>query len=616
MRQKRTPKTLPEQSKISRESSHKRKRKLTGEQRQIIQSTESVKQIVAVAGAAKTTTCIACAERLIGQGVKPAEIVFLTALNSARDVLEAKLRPNLPDIKCLTFHALGLRLALETGLISASRASEPLSDNGRLKLLTKGLRQEAKRRATSHPRSSKFLRTMAANPSNVRHVLTFLDQVKVRGSKWAKTASKAGSTYIGFGLHLKALRSVARRFSRIKGQAGAFDFPDMLKLGRKAVESGVEFGFKHVFVDESQDCNQSQVQMLVAMACRLKSLTVVGDPLQAILGFTGAGFTDLATFIPGTKTYPLTVSFRLDGGRAALATALGRLVRPGMPALVGYRSGTHRPILVRCGDRAEHDRAVLDRVKQLIAAGNSPHQIAIIGRVKLQLREAEALLLSEGIETNPLGRSRAPEHVQAVLTLTEAVQGCVGKPGREKLRLAITDLAGTRRMPDSTREDNVRMLLNAGQSSAFESRYRACAKAYISAKGKRGLSKDAIADINRWAPLTRQVQDAVGMRKVIVNFAAQNKVVTSHVHQAKGHEWDYVLVLHAVEGSWPFFKATTKAALDEELHSLYVAVTRAKKGVVLFEGRYQNARARKVFSEPSSFLAHQQVRAMLKVIAA
>ena len=50
------------------------------------------------------------------------------------------------------------------------------------------------------------------------------------------------------------------------------------------------------------------------------------------------------------------------------------------------------------------------------------------------------------------------------------------------------------------------------------------------------------------------------------------------MNQAKGHEWDYVLVLHAVEGSWPLFHARTKAALDEELHALYVAVTRAEKG--------------------------------------
>ena len=88
------------------------------------------------------------------------------------------------------------------------------------------------------------------------------------------------------------------------------------------------------------------------------------------------------------------------------------------------------------------------------------------------------------------------------------------------------------------------------------------------------------------------------------------------MHQAKGHDWDYVLVLHAVEGSWPFFRATTKAVIEEELHSLYVAVTRAAKGVFLFEGRYKNAKARKEFAQPSSFLDDQRVRRPIKIVSA
>lgn len=106
------------------------------------------------------------------------------------------------------------------------------------------------------------------------------------------------------------------------------------------------------------------------------------------------------------------------------------------------------------------------------------------------------------------------------------------------------------------------------------------------------------------------------MCRTITAHAQQDKVVSRHVHQAKGHEWGYVLVLHAVEGSWPFFRATSKAARDEELHSLYAAVTRAKRGVYLFEGRYQNARARKKFDTPSSLLEQHSVRATLKIVAA
>lgn len=584
---------------------------MNGQQRRIVRSTASVKQVIAAAGAAKTTTLVGNAAKLIKDGVDPRDILFLTFSKPATAVLRARLPA---DVRCRTTHSLGLSLLARAGLVAGvTRSTEPLSVKGQLKRLRQALKVEADRWDDINPTSAKFLREARRDAKKTRQLLTFIKWVRARGSVGALDAKETGSPFRDFAKHLASLKDVARRFAKLKAEAGEIDYADMIRLGRKAVERGISLGFAHVFVDEYQDCNPAHARLLVALAPKLKSLTVVGDPLQSIFGFAGAGFTDLSTLTKEVKTYPLTTSFRLNNYTAALATALGQLVRPDMPPIHGDRIGGHRPRLIECPDRAAHDQAVLDTVKHLINTGTPPHRIAVLGRVKAQVREVEALLLSAQIETDPLYRTRKPDHIEAVLKLIEHISGCEGKTGRERLRQQVKKLAGDRDMPESTIEDNVRRLLLVTRSKAFESQYKVCAAAYISAKGE-GLSKDAIADINRWIAPSRRQKDAAGMRRAISKLASQDKVVTSHLHQTKGYEWDYVLILHAVEGSWPFFKATTKAAKDEELHALYVAVTRAREGLYLFEGTYKNARARKSFSDPSSFLAQRGVRNALKIV--
>lgn len=623
-------KTPPEHSQISQEGSSKSKLIPTPEQQSIIRSKAKIKQIVAVAGAAKTTTEVLCAARLIERGVDPGRILFLTALKSAQAVLVAKLPAG---VECLTFHSLGLKLAKGAGL--AGRRVKRLSVKGQLTFLMRALKIEARRWDDVDPRSSKFLRALrksaAKKPgatvivsgkkprrkaaNKVKPLLKFVELMEAVGPEFADTAREPGSKYKMHAPHLMCIKAVARRFIKLKRKAGALDYGDMVRLGLAAIANGAVLDYDHVFVDEWQDCYPSQVQMLVALAPSLKSLTVVGDPLQAIMGFKGARFIDLAPLIERTKSYPLALSHRLNKYTAALATALGRLVIPGMPPIEAKQPGGHRPRLVQCMERGEHDRAVLATIEHLIATGVPPHRIAVLGRVKAQLREAEALFRAAGLEPKPLYRTPQSEHVQAVLKLIEGIQGQTGKLGREEIRKAMRKLAGGRDMPQSTIDDHVRDLLKVNGAKSFASHYRVCANAYISAKGN-GLSKDAVAEVNSWAAPSQCHTDVDAMRRTIAAHAQQDKMITSHVHKAKGHEWDYVLVLHAVEGSWPFFRAKTKSALAEELHALYVAVTRAEKGVFLFEGRYKNARSRKTFSEPSSLLEQKQVRATLKIVAA
>jgi DNA helicase-2/ATP-dependent DNA helicase PcrA len=71
--------------------------------------------------------------------------------------------------------------------------------------------------------------------------------------------------------------------------------------------------------------------------------------------------------------------------------------------------------------------------------------------------------------------------------------------------------------------------------------------------------------------------DYLGDRNTIVDDpAAQDHVVLTTFHRAKGLQWPTVLVLGLSAGLMPIASAQTEAAIDEERRLLYVALTRSE----------------------------------------
>jgi DNA helicase-2/ATP-dependent DNA helicase PcrA len=63
----------------------------------------------------------------------------------------------------------------------------------------------------------------------------------------------------------------------------------------------------------------------------------------------------------------------------------------------------------------------------------------------------------------------------------------------------------------------------------------------------------------------------------------EDYLVLSTIHSAKGLEWDIVHVIHASDGNLPSDMAlSTREGLDEERRLLYVALTRARRGLNIY----------------------------------
>jgi DNA helicase-2/ATP-dependent DNA helicase PcrA len=92
---------------------------------------------------------------------------------------------------------------------------------------------------------------------------------------------------------------------------------------------------------------------------------------------------------------------------------------------------------------------------------------------------------------------------------------------------------------------------------------------------------------------------------VVARGPEDDRVILSTVHQAKGLEWNRVIVMGLSEGRFPSYRsAGTQEGLEEERRLFYVAVTRAKNEVALVYPMLARDRyGVDVILEPSRFVA-------------
>ena len=96
-------------------------------------------------------------------------------------------------------------------------------------------------------------------------------------------------------------------------------------------------------------------------------------------------------------------------------------------------------------------------------------------------------------------------------------------------------------------------------------------------------------------------------------------LVLSTIHSAKGLEWDVVHLIHASDGNLPSDMAlTNREGLDEERRLLYVALTRARRGLniyvpVRYFHRPRGADDASGLGKPSRFLT-DEVQSLCEVV--
>jgi DNA helicase-2/ATP-dependent DNA helicase PcrA len=420
---------------------------------------------------------------------------------------------------------------------------------------------------------------------------------------------------------------------------------------------GLRRRFQHVVVDEYQDTNPVQAELVDRLAERAE-LCVVGDDDQAIYGWRGADVEQILAFPDrhaGCEVIRLEQNYRsttliLDCANAVIRGGIRRHDKqlwselgPGQPVeLHGFT------------DERMEARFVAQSVQRAIDLDANPSQIAVFYRTHAQSRPLEEALRLHGIHYRMLGGIRFydrreikdliaylrlmmnPESELDCLRIINVPARRIGAKTIETLaRFALTQEislfaacgrvgeTGLGRGPSKAVADFHQTVIDLRHGSEGLPHHQAAALVL-----ERTGYADSIADEPEGQSRLENLQEFLGSLEQFVieqpeatlaEYLEQISLATDAddtvkrddaitlmtIHSAKGLEFDCVMLTGMEEGVFPHMRVLDGEdpdGMEEELRLAYVALTRARRRLVLshVERRFLWGTTRE--NEPSRFL--------------
>lgn len=552
---------------------------LDDEQRAAVTAGVGPVVIIAGAGTGKTRTIVHRIAYLVASGqVEGSKVLAVTHSTKAAGELHDRLTTmGITSVTARTFHSAALRILREFWGRTGREDELVIADN----------RYPIVRAVIG--------RIDKAEPSNeqvfdIAGEIGWAKASLIEPGAYARLATRAGRALVR---PAGEIAKIYRAYEKAKDNQGLVDFEDMLVLTARLIESDAIVAeilrerFELFVVDEYQDTDPAQQLFLDAMLGGRDSLCVVGDPRQSIYTFKGADPGILGGFV---KRYPhahvvrLVRNYRSTPEIVAVANAL--MSTAGQEALVSHLD--HGPWPSMYGARDEHDEEelVAGRIAELLAAGVSSKEIAVLYRFNAQSARFEAALGSLGISYRVADSERFFERPEIRGPLREFGRRARITPEVDGLELLRQVLSEHGYDPDNP----------PGGAGAARSRFDAQSALGDMLRGT--LGEEAMA---------AQVLDEVNRRATEAHVPTTDGVTLSTLHKAKGLEYDWVFLVCMTEGSVPSMYANTVEQLDEERRLCYVGVTRARKGLVVsWSTRRPGPNGASWTSKPSRFIGDLQ----------
>ena len=435
---------------------------------------------------------------------------------------------------------------------------------------------------------------------------------------------------------------------------GAVDYPSMLVrayeiLQFRSTRRLLSRVYRHVIVDEAQNLTHAQYSLLCAVFGEpgtqhngKVNTMLVGDAKQSIIGFAGADPELIRKFERQykAKRFTLTKNFRSASKIVRLGNCVSRELNRSEPIQPVYGVSDYAAkgtILVkRTPDEASEGKMVASWALDLISNGLPneaipsgeqakvrPEDIAILGRTGSALRWVAAALRDAG-------------HEPAISSLPDDWLGStVGKVAYEVAAY------GNSRPHQSTKWQLTR-LLDLSYDTSLEK--PADLIAVLETRDDQGLTQlaslieiddpskfvDGLAEIeldpespelaaweadsgliaDTWTSFERETSPLARTWSNFKFYASQRVrgsdlspgIRLQTVHKAQGRGYRAVAIVGMNQGQFPDFRATSEKARRDELRAFYVAVTRARRALLLTRSEQRMTRYGPWQTEPSEFL--------------
>jgi DNA helicase-2/ATP-dependent DNA helicase PcrA len=424
---------------------------------------------------------------------------------------------------------------------------------------------------------------------------------------------------------------------------------------------GLKRRFLHVVVDEYQDTNPVQARLVELLAGRAE-LCVVGDDDQAIYGWRGADVSQILGFPdrnPGCKLIRLEQNYRSTSHILKVADAIIRKNQGRLGKTLWSELGDGERVFLReCRDEREEASHVVDQILDALNDDIPPEEIAVFYRTHAQSRVIEEQLTARGMRYTIYGglgffERKEIKDLLAYLRLMMNPAGdldfarVVNEPARGIGDTTVGRLVAYASERGMTLMQAAREADKAGVSGAAVRRLAVfvglmddlteifkknlpLGELAVEVLERTGY-RTALAEEGTEEAQTRleNLQEFVGAlaefseenpEQTLVDYLEQVSLVADAdgkgkadvkavrlmtIHSAKGLEFEKVILTGMEENVFPHSRVVGSESpqqMEEERRLAYVAVTRAKRELVITYAKVRRLYNQELVGSPSRFI--------------
>ena len=434
-------------------------------------------------------------------------------------------------------------------------------------------------------------------------------------------------------------RKLYRTYEETKKKYRKIDFEDMLIqcrdlfMKRPDILKKWQEKFQYILVDEFQDVNQAQYDVVRMLAAPQDNLLVVGDDDQSVYGFRGAKPGIMMEFMkdyPKARQILLDVNYRSSGYivKGALRVIGNNKIRF-EKKIEAFRKPDETVHVQEVKDPVQEAEYVLERIREYREKGVSYTEMAVLYRTNVDARAMSELMTEYQIPfVMKEHLNNIYEHFIALdmISYLRLSQGeydrkyflqIANRPNRyltrESMKTGNVSYESLRRyyrdkdwMVDriDQLEWDMKMICDKTPYAAiqyirkrmgydeFLKEYAAYRK--ISSEDLFAVLEEIWQNSKGYGTIKEWFEHIESYGKMLKEQNKKNGekegVNLMTMHAAKGLEFDTVFVIEANEGSCPYKKATTDEEIEEERRLFYVAMTRAKRKLVISYVKEKNGK--------------------------
>ena len=465
-------------------------------------------------------------------------------------------------------------------------------------------------------------------------------------------------------------------YERALRAADAVDFDDlilcMVRLLERRPSPGSLTGhageelrkkFDYVLVDEFQDTNAIQYRWVRAFAERTKNLCVVGDDDQSIYAWRGADIRNIRNFaadFPDAQVIKLEQNYRSTSTIVRAAQSVIEAARQRQDKVLWTEAPAgDKIVLTALRDEREEALLVARTLKEQIARGVSPRELAVFYRINAQSRVLEEALRQSNLPYQIVGGMRFFERAEVknllsylrfldnpksdadLVRIFNLPARGLGNKTLDRLltiatgrgisvfeaieqSLAESDVTGATRkkleaffelMQDLRKsvaalhpsELAARVLERSGYQSALKAENTAEADARLEnlAELVGSIKEFEVEELQAGRePALDQYLERVALVSDADTVQEGAAVLLMTVHTAKGLEFDTVLLTGMEEETFPYrgLESESNDELEEERRLAYVAITRARRRLYISHVASRTIFGQTRYLGPSRFL--------------